>query len=155
MAMTKEEALVSLRITHEELVGRLTSFTSGEWVAPLRTGTWRVRDVAAHLAAWDRLLAETMRALPNDQLPGWLSWEGDAKMDELNEQQVRNSADWTLDQLQMELRQARAEVLDAIATLDEVQFSRTHRSGDIETSAEELSAWWLSHDREHLAELPA
>ena len=155
MAMTKAEALIGLRSSHDELVARLNGYVPDQWVAPLRTGTWRVRDVVAHIAVWDRLLAETIRALPTDQLSDWLSWGDDARTDELNEQQVRISTSWTLDQLQLELRQARAEVLGEISRLDEVQFSRTHRSGDVETSAEKLSAWWLSHDREHLAALPA
>jgi DinB superfamily len=134
-------------------VGRLNGFAPNGWVTPLRTGTWRVRDAAAHIAVWDRLLAETIRALPTNQLPDWLSWD-DARTDEVNEQQVRNSTDWPLDQLRLELRQARAEVLDEIARLDEGQFSQSHRSGAVETSAEKLCAWWLSHDREHFAELP-
>jgi hypothetical protein len=155
MPLTKEEALAGLRTTHEELVGRLNAFTSDGWTTSLSTGTWRVRDAAAHIAAWDRVLAETIRALPNGQVPDWLSWGDDAKTDELNEQQISGLAGWTLDQLRAELRDARAEVLDAVSTLDEAQFMQTYRSGDVATSVERLCAWWLSHDREHIAELPA
>src|SRR5437899_857073 len=89
MAMTKDDALVGLRNSHEEFVGRLGGLIPEVWVAPLRTGTWRVRDLAAHIAVWDRLLAETLRALPNDQLPDWLAWGDDAKTDALNAHQVR------------------------------------------------------------------
>jgi hypothetical protein len=155
MVLTKEEALAGLRTTHAEFVGRLADFTPDRWVAPLRTGTWRVRDVAAHVAAWDRLLVETLRALPNDQLPDWLSWGDDARTDELNEQHVRNAASLTLDQLRAEVLEARVALLDVVATLDATQFTQTHRAGTVETSADRLCAWWLRHDREHLAELPA
>lgn len=154
MTMTKDEALAGLRASHEEFVSWLNAFTPEGWAAPLPTGTWRVRDAAAHIAVWDRLLAGSIRVLPNDQVPDWLSWD-DAKTNEVNEQQISNSAGWALDRLRAELRDARAEVLDAVAALSEAQFVQTYRSGDVETSAEGLCAYWLRHDRAHIGELPA
>jgi hypothetical protein len=152
--LTRDEALAGLRASHEELTRRLDDLTTDRWATPLLTGTWRVRDVAAHIAAWDRLLAETIRALPDDRLSDWLTWGNDARTDELNEQQVSNSASWTLDQLRAELRAARTALLDAVAILDETEFSQAHRAGAVETSAERLCRWWIQHDREHVADLP-
>jgi hypothetical protein len=154
MVLTKEQALAGLRTTHAELVRRLGEYTPDQWGAHLGTGTWRVRDVAAHLAAWDRLVVETLRALPNDQLPDWLSWD-DAQTDAVNDQQVRDAASLTLDQLRGELRDARMALLEVIATFDTAQFAQPHRAGTVETSAERLCAWWIRHDREHLEQLPA
>jgi len=154
MTMTKDEALAGLRASHEEFASRLNAFTPEGWAAPLPTGTWRVRDAAAHIAVWDRLLAESIRGLPSGRVPDWLSWD-DAKTDEVNEQQVSNSAGWTLDRLRAELRDARVEVLDAVAALDGAQFAQSHRSGDVETSAEGLCAYWIRHDRAHIGELPS
>lgn len=152
--MNKQEALEGLRVSHAELTARLTALSPEAWDAPLPAGAWGARDIAIHIAAWDSLLAEAVRALPGGIVPDWLSWD-DARTDEVNDRQVREHAGWPRDRLTTLLRDTRGELLDAVAALDDAEFSRAHRSGEIETSGASLCASWIEHDRAHIAELPA
>src|SRR5919198_3330008 len=153
MAMTKQAALQGLRDSHRQLMSRLEVLAPDAWTAPLSTGSWRVRDVAAHIAAWDRLLVDDLGALLHGQPPEWLSWD-DATTDAVNETHVRESAAWAIDRLRVELRENRAALLDAVAALDDEQFARSQRASDIDVSPAWLCEYWITHDREHTAQLP-
>ena len=154
--LTKDEAIAGLQASHQEFMNRLETISSRDaaWTTPLPQGTWRVRDVAAHIASWDRILAADLRVLPEGRVPAWIAWD-DAATDEANESQVRELAAWSIERLRGELRASRAKLTDAMTTLDEAQFAQTHHGPDAETSAAGLCEYWISHDREHTEELSA
>ena len=154
--LTKDEAIAGLQASHRDFMSRLDAVSSQDaaWITHLPTGTWRVRDVAAHVAAWDAILAADIGALPQGRVPAWLTWD-DATTDEANESQVRERASLSVEQLRDELVAGRAALVEAVAALDAAEFGRTHRAGDAETSAAGLCEYWIGHDREHTAELSA
>jgi hypothetical protein len=63
------------RPLHEELVGLLKGLSAADWERPTVAGTWRVRDVAAHLLDTDLRRISSQRdgwALPVDApVEGW------------------------------------------------------------------------------------
>ena len=85
MAMTKQAALQGLRDSHRQLMSRLEVLAPDAWTAPLSTGSWRVRDVAAHIAAWDRqadLCSQYLAKGRRVAVDGYLrsrSWEEEGK----------------------------------------------------------------------------
>lgn len=54
MPPTKDEALLALRIEHDKLYGALLGLSDAELATPGVDGTWAIRDILAHLSAWDR-----------------------------------------------------------------------------------------------------
>ena len=152
MQMTKEEAMAALRSSHEELMSHLDAFPIDKWATPMPSGSWRVRDVAAHIAAWDRILAADMRALEEGQVPAWLAWD-DATTDAVNESHVSERAGWSIQQLRDELRMGRDELIDAVSKLGEPRFATIRRAGDVEASPVGLCEYWIRHDRAHTAEI--
>lgn len=54
MPAEKDAALLARRIEHDKLHGSLLGLTDDELVEPGVQGAWAIRDILAHLSAWDR-----------------------------------------------------------------------------------------------------
>lgn len=152
MTMSKHEALDALRATHEAFVGRAEAVGDAGWVRQSAPGGWRVRDIAAHIAAWDRLVIADIADLRADIPPSWVTWD-DATTDIVNAMQVRAAASWPIERLREELVAARSALIETVAGLDEQVFAKGQRVGDTIYSPRMLCAYFIDHDRAHILEL--
>jgi uncharacterized damage-inducible protein DinB len=151
--MTKEAALGGLRASHKRFMDRLATLSPEQWEAVAPSGSWTVRDIAAHIAVWDRLLIDDLIGIGEGRAPDWMEWD-DATANATNEAQVREANDWSLQQLKDELVAARGALLDAVGNTDNAQFADGPLSGGMVISPEWLCQYWIRHDDEHTQNLP-
>ena len=152
MALTKEQVLTDLQSVHDEF---LRQAEATGWLAPQNGGTWQVRDVAAHIAAWDRLLIADIGDVLKGSVPPWSAWD-DALTDIVNDMQVRAYTSFSLEQLHAEVTVARQKLIATVRALDDEQFTKGVAAVDgAEYSPRSLCEYFVAHDRSHIEELSA
>ncbi len=82
-------------------------------------GEWRVCDLLAHIASWDELVAEVLRAVAAGEREFPVTAAPDSQWAAWNDQQVRAAAEQTLAARVERLQSARAALLSAAYALDE------------------------------------
>jgi hypothetical protein len=134
------------RATYEAALGAIP-----DQQAPLRDDGWSARDIAGHVAVWERRLAHDIRTslrgeTPERPEPGY-TWE---QMDELNVRDMLAARSLPLAEAQAEARAAFAETRALVASLsDETLFT----PGLFDWTEGERLALWVRYDMwEHYQE---
>ncbi|HZS89758.1 MAG TPA: maleylpyruvate isomerase N-terminal domain-containing protein [Chloroflexota bacterium] len=151
--MTKDAAVAGLRASHKRFMDRLAALSPERWEDVAPSGSWRVRDIAAHIAVWDRILIDDLAGIRDGLAPAWMDWD-DATSNANNEEMVQDARSWSLQQLQDELVAARSALVAAVGDIDEAHFAVGPISGGAVISPEWLCQYWIRHDDEHTQNLP-
>lgn len=143
-----------LKYGHLEVERAVSSVGSAPWDEPGVVGTWSVKDVAGHLAAFEWVLVDTIRLLGG-------STEGtpylDAfRTDDFNDAQAAARVSHSLEDVVTEYRQAHAE---AMAALEPIEPERMREVGAMPWygdaySFDDLVVYqYYGHKREHCAQI--
>jgi uncharacterized damage-inducible protein DinB len=118
-------------------------------------GTPSLRDIAAHLVAWeDRLLTIAQKVLWGDgDKVDWL--ESATEVDAWNARAHARLAGWTWAEVLRALALQREETDWNVTYLPESQIDTAYRHGDSVVTVGELLYRIAEHDREHLPDLEA
>lgn len=116
-------------------------------------GAPTVRDIAAHLVAWeDRLLTVAQKVLWGDgDKVDWL--QTPAEVDAWNARTQVRLAGWTWSEILRALALQREETDWNVTFLQESQIDVAYRHGDATVTVGELLYRIAEHDREHLPDL--
>jgi uncharacterized damage-inducible protein DinB/predicted RNase H-like HicB family nuclease len=114
---------------------------------------WTIKDLLAHVAAWDRWEERTMRCMVAGEVPDFTAVQD---FDASNAAFVAEWHDRTLAEVLAELQVARADWVAWLESLSEVEFfrRRSYAGWDWSFSVVPLQVQW-QHDAEHAAQIAA
>lgn len=132
---------------------RLTTSYEGlspeDMLAPGVCGDWSVRDILAHLAAWDRETTRTYNLMLAGERPHFLDLS-DEEIQEFNEQNHQATKNMTLEEVLAELEASREEMLDTLReTGNEQLFAPAPGDEHADLSIAACINVSISHDEEH------
>jgi hypothetical protein len=88
-------------------------------------GNWSVKDIMAHIAAWERLANDRINATLTGETLKFPVIEGDNFVDDFNHQVYNANKDLSLDRVQTDFDRSHKEFLDQIQALDDVTLKKT------------------------------
>jgi hypothetical protein len=150
--MSKRDILDELRAARAELLGALEGLDGEAMLRPGVVGVWSVKDVLAHVTAWE---SELVTALNQAQGRGTPNIVRIDDIDEWNEQQYHVNAARPLDAVLEDFEGVHAMLLKMVGDFDEKALTDGRRYRWME--GEPLSYLiaenaWL-HEREHAEEI--
>ncbi|MBN1312110.1 MAG: ClbS/DfsB family four-helix bundle protein [Anaerolineae bacterium] len=89
-----------LSISHTGLLDTLTGLTPEQMSQPGVTGVWSVKDILAHLAAWEAEVVKALNQVQNRQAPSMLNIED---IDEWDEEQYHINVERPLEVIRTDL----------------------------------------------------
>ncbi|GAP12782.1 uncharacterized conserved protein [Longilinea arvoryzae] len=117
---SKDQLLRDIQTERNRLENCLSELTNDELEQPGVTGDWSVKDILAHLAAWERLLLEWyqagLRGGSSTILPVGMSRK---KIDRLNQAIYEKNKDRPLNEVISEFNKSYKQVLTAIEAMSE------------------------------------
>jgi hypothetical protein len=150
--MSKQLAVETIRSERAALETLLEPLSDHEMTQPGFESDWSVKDILAHIAAWERRMVgwieESLRGeTPSRPAPG-TAWDD---LDRLNEQIYLQNRDRPLDQVRAEFEASYRESLAAIQGLTEEDLMDPQRfewrRGDPLWHMVAANTWW--HYKEH------
>lgn len=153
--MNKTELTASLNTSRQRLVDAVNDLTDLEQIEPGPDGGWSVKDVLAHLAAWE---AELVTALARDvahNKPPRLKGISDAEVEQLNVQWHAENKDRPLDRVRDDFAGARKQLLRQVAGLNDKDLTdpKKYKWLDGKTLADYIADYANGHDDEHVEAL--
>ena len=146
--MTAQELLTLMAASRARLLATIDGLTPEEMVQPGAAGGWSVKDVLAHIAAWQSRLVRLLFQLPRPAKPQWDTRDVDGINAQIYDQQKDRALDLVLADFHGVYEQVRLRV----AGLDEAALQR--RIGQV-TLAQIIRANADEHDDEHAVQLAA
>jgi hypothetical protein len=132
--VNKAQLLEKMAHGHAAMDKLLSSMDERQMLQPGVYGEMSVKDVLAHIAAWEGMEAGWIRASLNGEqvlrfAPGFVLGEGDdnAAMDGLNEQIFKQNKNKTLVQVLSDLQAAQRQLTETVEALLEGDLTDIHR----------------------------
>lgn len=144
--MTTQELLNVMAASRARLLATIDGLTPDEMVQPGAADGWSVKDVLAHIAAWQSRLVRLLFQLPRQAKPQWDTRD----VDGINAQIYDQQKDRTLDVVLADFHGVYEQVRLRVAALDEPALQR--RIGRV-TLEQIIRANADEHDDEHTAQL--
>jgi predicted RNase H-like HicB family nuclease/uncharacterized damage-inducible protein DinB len=147
----RRELLARLAAERAALLGQLVGLDERTLVEEPVVEDWTVKDLLAHVAAWDRWEDRTMRCMAVGEVPDLTAVRD---FDASNAVFVAEWRDRTLDEVLTELQAARADWMAWLESLPEEEFfrPRSYEGWDWAFSREPVEIQW-QHDAEHAAQI--
>jgi len=123
-----QRALQSFHQEWEEFLAVFQNLSEEEYLLPGAVGYWSVREALLHVAAWD---VELVVIVDKYRRTGEKSDYGtDEEVDELNEDQVQEKHDFSMEQVWKHLHDSHQQLADFLTGLPEEAFDPKSYSGD-------------------------
>lgn len=152
--MRKQEILDELRAARAELLDALHGLEPDVMLRPGVVGVWSVKDVLAHVTAWESELVTALNRVDARGVPNIVKIDD---IDEWNAQQYRINAARPLDAILADFEGVHAMLLEMVADFDEKALTDGRRypwmEGEPLAYLIEENAWL--HEREHAEEIRA
>ncbi len=154
LTVRKQELLNDLSSARAELVEALADLTPDQMLITGVVGLWSIKDVLAHLAAWESEVVTALNQVQNKRIPALLRIDD---IDEWNEDQYRVNVRRPLDVILGDFEGVHRMLARMIQDFDERSLLDNRRYSWME--GEPL--WYLIeenvtlHEREHAAEIRA
>lgn len=117
---SKDELLKDITAEHRRLEKNLSSLSAEDMLQPGVTGAWSVKDILAHLTAWEKLFLGWYSAGVQGSAPGILPVGMDRKViDALNQQIYEKNRERSLEDVFTEFRATYQEIVTAIEAIPE------------------------------------
>jgi hypothetical protein len=150
----KEDLLNELASSRSELLAAFSGLTPEEMLITGVTGLWSVKDILAHLVAWESEVVTGLNQVQNKRVPSMLKIED---IDEWNDEQYRISVRRPVDVILSDLEGVHKMLRGMLEDFDARSLSDNRRYPWME--GEPLSYLIeenvLLHEREHAAEIRA
>lgn len=148
----KQEILDTLTSNWQEWENLLNQIGRERLTEPGVTGEWSVKDIAAHLAAWEERAALWTEGIRTNTKPPPAPWSRGLSEDEENASIYEMNRSRSLDDVLNGARTIRQRLMDGIRALseDEVAVHKVEWLGD-RTFADALSGNSYEHYRDHAA----
>jgi uncharacterized protein (TIGR03083 family) len=118
--MTKSRLLQLIQSEREVLAATLAQVREDQMDEPGVCGAWSVKDVLAHIVAWEELMVRCLREIQDLTVPGLVPYGiSDDALDELNEQIREENRGKPLDQVLKEFERSYEESVTAVEATPE------------------------------------
>lgn len=150
--MRKQDILQAIQEGREELLATIAGLTSEHMRIPGVAGIWSVKDVLAHIAAWESELVTALRQAQDRRVPHIIQIED---IHGWNEEQYHINARRPLEDILSDLEGVHRMLLRAVEEMDERSLTDNRRFRWME--GEPL--WYLIaensylHEREHAQDI--
>jgi hypothetical protein len=152
--MRKADVLQQLRAERAELLAAIEGLDQNAMLRPGVVGLWSVKDVLAHLTAWESELVTALSRLDPSREPELLKIED---IDEWNAEQYSINAPRPLELVLADFHGVHRHLIKTIEELDEQTLTSVTRfrwmEGEPLTYLIAENAFW--HEREHAEEIRA
>ncbi len=151
LAARRRALLARLAIERAGLLAQLLGLNDEALTEAPALGSWTVKDILAHIAAWDRWQHRAMRALVEGQVPDLSAAED---YHAANDAFVAQWQHQCLADVLAELKAAREDWVAWLASLPEDEFfqRRAHDGEDWSFYGHQIQVMW-QHDAEHAEEI--
>lgn len=138
-----------LHDSRERLLQSFAGLSNEQMQEPGVCGDWSVRDVLAHIAAWDRATTAAYRDMAASKRPPFLDLDLEG-IEAFNLQRHQASAQASVDEAANELLAAREEMLELLREVDnKVLFAPAPGDTHADLSIAACVNVTISHDEEH------
>jgi hypothetical protein len=138
-----------LQEARERLVNSYAGLTDEEMLKPGVAGDWSIRDVLAHVAAWDRAQTEAYRMMLRGERPALLDLDEEAN-EAFNHEHHERLKDLDLQEVITELFAAREEMVEVLREVDNNSlFAPAPGDEHAELSIAACISVSTNHDEEH------
>ena len=120
---SKNEMLAQIRETRANLQAVLDTLSNEQITTPNVQGEWSVKDMLAHISAWERLAMDRLDAGFNNREPGYNRIQNDADVDEFNASVYDRNKGRPLFEVWAEFDASHKAFLKVIEALDEETFA--------------------------------
>lgn len=155
--MTKSELLTSLTNSRQRLVDLINDASDLELIEPDTIAGWSVKDVLAHLAAWEaELVTALAREVSQNRKPKLVDID-DAETEKLNQKWFGENKDRPLDRVREDFAGARKQLLRQINNIPDKDLTdpKKYKWLNGKTLADYILDYANSHDDEHFTSLTA
>ena len=153
--MKRDDAVNRLRAARKELQDTLVGLTEEDLLRPNAIKKWSIKDLLAHIAAWDEELLRVIQAFAMQDEPQY-SYSISDRNDfaEWNVQQVEQHRPLSLHQVLIELENARRDLIQSVeGATDQVLLRRKVTSWGAEHTGLDLLEQAADHDLEHASHI--
>jgi hypothetical protein len=113
-------ALIDVIVTKRQALESLLEMLSdAQLIQPGVVADWSIKDILAHIAAWERLAQDRIHAALTGEPLKFPVISGDDFVDKFNAEVYENNKDVTLNEIQSEFRASHQEFMRQIESLDE------------------------------------
>jgi hypothetical protein len=145
---TLEDLLDEIEAHWAEFGAAVSSFTDEEILRPQSIGDWSLKDLIAHVAAWEEEAARRIDEIIRGNGAS-LTWPTKEEEDAFNEAAVSASQGLSIDQVIKRLEDCHQDVIDMLAS-----FGDELATADIEVPAGEwVPGWTYLHYQNHLPDI--
>ncbi|MEA2573678.1 MAG: hypothetical protein QOH93_976 [Chloroflexia bacterium] len=138
-----------LQEARERLVNSYAGLTDEEMLEPGVAGDWSIRDILAHVAAWDRAQTEAYRLMLRGERPALLDLE-EEENESFNQEHHVRLKDLSLQEIITELFAAREEMVTLLREVDNnALFAPAPGDEHAELSIAACISVSTNHDEEH------
>lgn len=121
---TKSDLLDVINTERAQLESLFEGLTAAQMVAPGVEATWSIKDILAHIAAWERLAYDRIHAAVSGDPLKFPLIHGDADVDKFNAEVYEQHKELPLEEIEAEFQNAYQAFMAQIETLDDGFFSR-------------------------------
>jgi uncharacterized damage-inducible protein DinB len=101
----------------ERLLESFAGLSEEDMLQPGVRDDWSVRDILAHVAAWEREMTRAFRSMVAGERPPFMDLDDEA-IEEFNRQRRRETEEATLDEVLTELNGAREDLIEFLRGVD-------------------------------------
>ena len=150
--MNKQDILDELIEARQELMAAIEGLTPDQMLEPGAVGTWSIKDVLAHLTAWESEAVTALNQVQNNRVPGIVAIDD---IDEWNDEQHQASFYRPLDAVLEDLEGVHRMLLRMVEDFDEQTLTDNTRVAWMEG---EPLAYLIEenaylHEREHAEDI--
>jgi uncharacterized protein (TIGR03083 family) len=147
--LKRTELLAQLIHTRAELQSLLDDLGENHWLTPGAAGEWTVRDVLAHLTAWEVDALTNLGKARRGAKPGTTQWTA-AAIQKQNEIWHKELRDRPLRSVLADFEGARKQTLRVLEGLSDQEAAKPAAWLNGRSIADYLAQQTLDHEREHL-----
>ena len=153
--MKKTELLRELKTSRGEMDDILEGVPEGALTVAGTIGEWSVKDLMAHMAAWEAELVTVLAKLKQGTRSAYFNSWPDDKVDAANARIYRENRDRTLERVLVDFQGARKQLIRQVESLSQTQLDAVISKQTGRSLIEEIWEDSVRHDAEHLPELKA
>ena len=149
----KEDLIIQLEKARERLLRAVEGLSEEAMTTSPAVGHWTIKDLLAHVAAWDEESLRGIRELLRGERPRFL----DTDWDQWNAQEVEKRRALSLQAVLEELEGSHREFLEFLRGLEEAEWERPReqRWKRYKVTVAWIVGGVIGHDREHAEHIQA
>ncbi len=121
--LSKSEMLDQIASTRTHLESLIAALSEAQMTTPGVQEEWSIKDMLAHIAAWERLTIERLGSAFSGTPLGRKLIQSNRDIDEMNAQVYEANRDRPLSEVLAEFEAAHRDILALVTSLDEAEYS--------------------------------